>query len=279
MKNTLLVACLGLVAAWPSATGESQMIKGPEGTLHLDVRGSGGAPVIFIPSLAGTTRQWEPQLAHLSPKRQVVAIDLRGHGKSDPPTRAAYAPGDYAQDVKAALDALEIRQAIVVGHSMGSAAALAFAAAHPDRVRGLLLVDPVDDPLKRPANPGFEKFLARLEGADYPKLIEAYWTQILKEATSSTTASVMADMKATPQQTVVQSMRALTRFDSSGALATFKGPVLTVTSPSNDFPSSLHNVHPTLPHQRLTGVSHWLHLDRPQEFNAILDSFLEKAEK
>jgi pimeloyl-ACP methyl ester carboxylesterase len=261
------------------APDESQMIKGPEGALHVDVRGSGGVPVLFIPSLAGTTRQWEPQLAHLSSKRQVVAIDLRGHGKSDPPKRAAYAPGDYAQDVKAALDALNIRQAIVVGHSMGSAAALAFAAANPGRVRGLLLVDPVDDPQRRPANPGFEKFLARLETADYPKLIEAYWTQILKDAAPATSTGVMADMKTTPQQTVVQSMRALTRFDSSGALAKFKGPVLSVTSPSNEFPSSLHNVHPTLPHQRMTGVSHWLHLDRPQEFNTILDAFLEKAGK
>jgi pimeloyl-ACP methyl ester carboxylesterase len=84
-------------------------------------------------------------------------------------------------------------------------------------------------------------------------------------------------MKATPQQTVVQSMRALTRFDSSGALTAFKGPVLSVTTPMNDFPSSLHNVHPSLRHQRVTGVSHWLHLDRPKEFNTILDAFLEKV--
>lgn len=261
----------------PGAPRETRFVKGPEGNLHVEVRGTGGVPVVFLPSLAGTTRQWEPQLAHLAASRQVVAIDLRGHGRSDPPTSAAYTPADYAADVTAVVDALKIREAVVVGHSMGSAAALAFAAAHPARVRGVLLVDPVDDPLKRPANPGFEKYLAQLEGAGYPKLIEAYWTQILKGATPDTTTLVMADMKATPQQTVVQSMRALTQFDSSGALKTFKGPVLSVTGPLNDFPSSLHTVHPTLPHQRMDGVSHWLHLDRPGEFNKILDRFLART--
>jgi pimeloyl-ACP methyl ester carboxylesterase len=86
----------------------------------------------------------------------------------------------------------------------------------------------------------------------------------------------MADMKATPQQTMVGSMRALTRFDASSALAKFTGPVLTVTTPMNDFPSSLHRLNPALPHQRMTGVSHWLHLDRPEEFNAILEAFVGK---
>ena len=277
MFRVILALATVVLVSNPNVSGESRSIKGPDGTLHVDVRGAGGVPVVFLPSLAGTTGQWEPQLVHLAPTRQVVAVDLRGHGRSDPPKRAAYAPGDYAQDVKAVLDALNLRQAVVVGHSMGSAAALAFAAANPSRVKALLLVDPVDDPLKRPPNPGFDKYLARLEGADYPKLIEAYWTQILKEATPATSARVMADMKATPQQTVVQSMRALTRFDSSGALTAFKGPVLSVTTPMNDFPSSLHNVHPSLRHQRVTGVSHWLHLDRPKEFNTILDAFLEKV--
>lgn len=272
----LSLACLAMVLNTGSSS-DARFVQGPQGRLHVDVRGTGGIPVIFLPSLAGTTRQWERQLAHLSSTRQVVAIDLRGHGRSDAPKRADYAPADYAGDVKAVLDALHIREAVVVGHSMGSAAALAFAAANPSRVRGLLLVDPVDDPLKRPPNPGFEKFLSGLEGSDYPKLIEAYWTQILTNATPGTTSTVMADMTETPQQTVVQSMRALTQFDSSGALEVFKGPVLSVTGPLNDFPSSLHKLHPTLPHQRLEGVSHWLHMDRPGEFNKILDGFLTKV--
>lgn len=274
LKAAVLLVAIVLFGG--SLGSESHVVKGPQGNLHVDVRGSGGIPMLFIPSLAGSTRQWEPQLAHFGKTRQVIAVDLRGHGKSDAPKDAGYSPEDYSRDVAAVLDALNVRRAVIVGHSMGSAAALAFAASDPSRVRGIVLVDPVDDPLKRPPNPGFDKFLKNLEGPGYPKLIEAYWTQILVDAQPHVKATVMADMNNTPQETVVQSMRGLTRFDTSGALAKFKGPVLSITSPLNDFPSSLHALHPALPHQRVTGTSHWLHLDRPDQFNAALDAFLDK---
>lgn len=252
------------------------MVNGPAGRLHVDVRGSGDLPVVLIPSLAGSTRQWEPQLAHLAANWRVIAIDLRGHGRSDAPLSSSFEPRDYAEDIKAVLDALNIREAVIVGHSMGSAVALAFASDHPSRVRGLVLVDPVDDPLKRPPDPGFETFLKDLEGVSYQMRIEDYWKEILVNAGPGVASLVLADLRATPQQTVVQSMRALAGFDSSRALTAFKGPVMSVTTPLNDFPSSLHRVHPWLPHHRLTNVSHWLQLDRPVEFNRILDGFLEK---
>jgi pimeloyl-ACP methyl ester carboxylesterase len=202
-------------------------------------------------------------------------VNLRGHGRSDPPASSAYAPEDFGRDLHAALDALDIRRAVIVGHSTGSAAALAFASEQPSRVAGLLLVDPVDDPLKRPPDPDFEKWMARLESADYEETIEGYWRQILTDATPHTHASVMADLRATPQRTVVESMRALARFDSSRALARYPGPVMSVTTPLNDYPSSLHRLHAGLAHQRMTGVSHWLQLDRAPAFNQILDIFLD----
>jgi pimeloyl-ACP methyl ester carboxylesterase len=275
LKAMWRIGCLAAVMAIAPAL-ETRMVDGPSGRLHVDVRGSGGLAVVLIPSLAGSVRQWEPQLAHLARTRQVIAIELRGHGKSDARRASTFQPRDYAEDIGAALDALSIREAVIVGHSMGSAAALAFARQQPSRVRGLLLVDPVDDPLKRPADPDFERFLTRLQGSDYAQLIEAYWKQILVNAAPGVASLVLDDLKATPQRTVVESMRGLTRFDSSSALTSFKGPVMSVTTPLNDFPSSLHRVHPTLPHQRVTDVSHWLHLDRPEEFNRILDAFLDK---
>jgi pimeloyl-ACP methyl ester carboxylesterase len=85
---------------------------------------------------------------------------------------------------------------------------------------------------------------------------------------------VIADLKATPQRTVVDSMRALALFDTSRALARYRGPVMSVTTPLNDHPSSLHRLDPSLAHNRMTGVSHWLQLDRPEAFNRILDGFL-----
>ena len=142
-------------------------------------------------------------------------------------------------------------------------------------MRALLLLDPVDDQLSAPLGPGLRDVLEGPRRRGYPTLIEGYWKQILVNAGPGVAALVLGDLRATPPQTVVESMRALAAFDSSRALTAFKGPVMSITTPLNDFPSSLQRVHPWLPHHRLTDVSHWLQLDRPAEFNRILDGFLE----
>jgi pimeloyl-ACP methyl ester carboxylesterase len=77
----------------------------------------------------------------------VLSLDQRGHGQSDWPVPPAYATEDFARDLLGVLDALGWGRAVVVGHSMGGHNAMAFAAWHPTRVRGLVIVD------SRPAIP------------------------------------------------------------------------------------------------------------------------------
>ena len=269
------LATIGCGAPNRTPAPRDLIIEGPAGLLNVDDGGGGGhLPVVFIHSLAGNTTQWAPQLAYLRRTGRAIAIDLRGHGKSEPPKDGKFAPGDYAEDVLRVLDKLEIRRAIVVGHSMGGGVAVALAGLAPSRVTGLLLVDPIDDPSKRPVNEAFEAFLRRIDGPEYATAIEAYWSDILTNAGDGVRQQVLADLKATPQATVVGSMRAMTDFNAQAALSTYIGLVLSVTTPMNEFPSSLHRVIPTVRQERITGTSHWLHLDRPDEFNAILHRFL-----
>lgn len=251
------------------------MIDGPAGRLFVDDGGSGPRmAVVLIHALAGSSRQWTPQLAHLRRTRRAVAVDLRGHGRSETPRDGRLAPGDFAEDVRQAMDALGIRRAILVGHSLGGGVAIAMTGLAPDRIAGLFLVDPIDDPSKRPADDGSEAFLRRLEGPEYAVEIEAYWSEILKLASDGVRQHVLADLRATPPSIVLGSMRAMTGFDAQAALAPYHGPVVSVTTPLNEFPSSLHRVIPAVRQEKMSGVSHWLHLDRPAEFNATLDRFL-----
>ena len=266
------VACAG---AERPATPVQQVIEGPAGRLFVDDGGGGaGMPVVLIHSLAGNSGHWTPQLAHLRRTTRAVALDLRGHGRSDAPKDGRFAPGDYAQDVRLMMDTLGIRRAVVVGHSMGGGVAAALAGLAPDRVAGLLFVDPIDDPSKRPPDEGSAAFLRRLDGPEYAMAIEAYWLEILKLAGDGVQQQVLADLRATPQATVVGSMRAMTGFNAEATLAAYHGPMLSVTTPLNEFPSSLHRVMPVIRREKMAGVSHWLHLDRPTEFNALLERFL-----
>jgi pimeloyl-ACP methyl ester carboxylesterase len=75
-----------------------------------------------------------------------ILYDLRGHGMSERPPRG-YRVADFADDLAALLDELHVERATLVGNSFGGVVALAFAAAHPERVSGLALIDAHDGAL------------------------------------------------------------------------------------------------------------------------------------
>lgn len=67
---------------------------------------------------------------------------MRGHGRSERPTDASlFRVPALVGDVEAVVDALDLDRIVLVGHSMGASIALEYAAQHPDRVAGLVLVD------------------------------------------------------------------------------------------------------------------------------------------
>ncbi len=250
-------------------------IDGSSGRLYVEDGGAGlQLPVVLIHSLAGNSAQWTPQLVHLRRARRAVALDLRGHGRSEAPRDGRYALADFATDVQRVMDALGIRRAVVVGHSLGGGVAVALAGLIPDRIAGVFLADPIDDPSKRPADENADAFLRRLDSPEYSSAIEAYWEEILKGASDSVRRQVLADLRSTPPGSVLGPMRAMAGFDAEAALAGYSGPIVALTTPLNEFPSSLHRVVRRIRQERMTGVSHWLHLDRPAEFNASLDAFL-----
>ena len=115
----------------------SPRIAGPVGKLEVDDGGRGDA-VLFVHSLAGNTGHWSAQLEHVRRKRRGVALDLRGHGKSEAPGSGGYSVESVGEDVGAVADALGIERFALVGHSFGAGVALAYAGAHPDRVSAVV---------------------------------------------------------------------------------------------------------------------------------------------
>lgn len=92
-------------------------------------------PLLLIHGAGGTYHNWPPQIRR---GLGAIAVDLSGHGGSPPPGRQTIAA--YAADIVALLDMLEIKQAVIAGHSMGGAIAQYLALEHPAYVRGLMLL-------------------------------------------------------------------------------------------------------------------------------------------
>jgi pimeloyl-ACP methyl ester carboxylesterase len=109
-------------------------------TLAYELMGNpAGQPVVLIHGYTDSARDWVPLLPYLSRHLRLILVDIRGHGRSSKP-ECCYTRFDFAYDVKLLLDALGVRRADIVGHSLGSFIAQTYAETWPERTRRVVLI-------------------------------------------------------------------------------------------------------------------------------------------
>jgi pimeloyl-ACP methyl ester carboxylesterase len=115
----------------------------PAGEIRF-LRAGTGTPIVLLHTLRTQLEYFGPLVGQLDTARfEVVAIDLPGHGGSGAP-RAEYTAGYFTDAIEQVLDQFELRDAIVVGESIGACIALALAARGNPRVRGVVALNPYD---------------------------------------------------------------------------------------------------------------------------------------
>ncbi len=130
----------------PTPDLEEVVVAEDGSKLHTFRRGQ-GPPIVLAHGVSLDLRTWVHQLDALPVAGfEAIAFDHRGHGRSTLGP-AGYAVDAFGADLRAVLEQLDLRDAVVVGHSLGGVAALALAQAHPEvvreRVRGLVLLSTV----------------------------------------------------------------------------------------------------------------------------------------
>jgi pimeloyl-ACP methyl ester carboxylesterase len=124
------------------ASARSRRIRANGLSLHLLEWGSPGRPALCFLHGGAAHAHWFDEVAEpFADRFHVVSLDQRGHGLSDWPPDGSYATEDFASDLGAVMDALAWTDMVVIGHSMGGHNAMSFSAWHPERVRGLVIVD------------------------------------------------------------------------------------------------------------------------------------------
>jgi pimeloyl-ACP methyl ester carboxylesterase len=98
-----------------------------------------GPPVLFVHGWGDSWRLWESALRFIPPQFRSVCLSQRGFGDSDKP-ESGYRQADFVRDLKDFMNALEISEVTLVGHSMGGMIAHYFAIEYPKRVNRLILV-------------------------------------------------------------------------------------------------------------------------------------------
>lgn len=264
-------------------------------------RADGPVDLIFLHANGFNATTYRPLLMPLAEGRRIWAIDQRGHGltdlPADPPGRRGWQ--DLREDLLAVLDRAEGRP-VLAGHSMGGTVSLLGAAKRPDRVRGLVLLDPVIWlPLTTLAfnMPGMSRMAARIplvrnarkRRADFPDLaaarkayrgrgafsgwpddvLEGFLETGLKPSGGGVTLACRPDWEA--------SGYAAQAHNPWGAMARYRGPVriLRATTGSTchvpDRPPGLAHVRS----RRLAGATHFLPMLSPEAVRIALSEQLD----
>jgi len=255
-----------------SATFEALEVNPGDQCIILRRWAGNGPALILIHGISGSGFNWEPLIPALSERFTPVAIDLRGHGASGRP-ESGYLYDDYIGDLDAAIDALGEDRPLIVGHSLGGIIALWWAAKHPDRAAGIVVID---SPLRSGQDfmPTFDGWLA--ENATPLEELAAYYRAKRPEWSEDVAVRRAREMKSTARNVFVELRADSLAHDGVDRLAEIEH----VTSPILFFqgdPEAGSMVNPVdatgladrLPNARVVrkpGAGHSLHQERPEEF-------------
>ncbi|MBO9195975.1 alpha/beta fold hydrolase [Rhizobium sp. 16-449-1b] len=246
--------------------------------IHFEDHGVGDTTLVFLHYWGGTSRTWDNVIKALKSDVRSIAFDARGWGKSDRP-ESGYDIVSMANDVEAAIVALELKKYILVGHSMGGKVAQLLASRRPAGLKGLILVAPSPAQgkvLPKDIREGMKGAYAVAESTAWTidnVLAELPLSQALREQViEDSVAGASAAKQYWPAGAISE--------DVSADLGRIQVPVLVIGGEKDkvDSVELLENVVvPSLPGAKLTvipGVGHLSPLETPQEVASRIDSFL-----
>jgi pimeloyl-ACP methyl ester carboxylesterase len=293
--------------------GEERRVRSFDGTeIVVNVTGSGGPgqpTLVFAHGFTLDMTGWHYQWKHFSRTHRVVLFDQRGHGRSAPAAGGDYSLEAMGRDLEAVLDATTPEgPAVLVGHSLGGMGVLAFAERFPEefgsRVRGLVLANTAASDILKAVlgNLGEKAALALLpyarrfvaepgrayrlrsrlvgSGGDLAFLI-ARATNFGPSAPPSVIDHVVSVAAEAPVEVWTDVMASMLAMDLGEAIGHVRVPALVIASDLDRLtpPASAQAMAERLPQGRVVeieGAGHCAMLEKPEEFNGLLETFLSE---
>ena len=243
--------------------------------------GEGDVPLLIVHGLFGSARNWGVLQKRLAAKRRVIAVDLRNHGSSfwDDDNSYEALAGDLAEVITEHGGVAD-----VLGHSMGGKAAMVLALTRPEMVQRLIVADIA------PVAYGHTQ-------AKHIKAMQAVDMSVVtrrSEADKQLAAMVVeAPLRAFFLQSIglgesgarwklnLEALGAeMPKIMGFPALASiFGGPVLMLRGASSDYVTperqpEILRLFPQAAFEAIPGAGHWLHAEKPREFQAAVEAFL-----
>ncbi len=237
--------------------------------------GEGDPCLLFVHGGMSCGRYWDPQIEHFAARHRCVTIDQRGHGNSDKPD-GPIPMSRFADDLAQIIAALGLDRPVVVAHSMGCAAAIEFAARHPDTACALVLNDPPS--MEAPNLARYQALIDRLEaGAGVADTLGAVIDAqgMLEPRGEERVRREMLALANTPGGVAAEVFRAMATWDRQAAAQQLRLPVLHVAAATPNCPTD--QLAAAIPHVvtgQTVGAGHFNAYEVPDQVNAMIEQFL-----
>lgn len=248
--------------------------------IYCELYGS-GEPLLLIHGLGSSSRDWEPQVTRFSEDFRVIAMDLRGHGRSSKPP-GPYSIQLFADDTARALTKLQLTPAHIVGISLGGMVAFQFALDFPALVKKLVIVNSVPELVPRGMGDLLDYWkrliIIRLMGMEKMGrvLAEQFFTLPDQEPLKEIFIRRWAENH---KPSYRAALKAAYGWSVRDRLGDIQAVTLILGADGDYFPTSAKEAYTALiPDARLVVVEntkHALPAEKPAEFNQIVLDFLE----
>jgi non-heme chloroperoxidase len=255
-------------------------------SLYFEDEGN-GTPIVFLPGVMTGVRFFAHQLADLPPDRRTIALDYRGHGRSENTETGHTVPG-YADDLRAFLDRRDLNNVVLVGWSMGALVAWEYVDRfETDRLQGLVDVDMSASAFAWDNYEHGNNDLARLVGTlelvqtDHAALIEGLVEAAFKEPPSPRTRTLVLDeLTRTPPPVKSAILFDYTVRDYRDALSGIDVPTLVCAGADEKWRTvaSVRDVADRIPNaefELFENSGHCITLEEPERFNRSLATFVD----
>lgn len=244
--------------------------------VHYKSLGLGSTAVVFVHGWASDLTFWRAQAPAVDGRVRAIFVDLPGFGRSDKPD-VTYSMDYFAGAVDAVLQAAGVQRAVLVGHSMGTPVIRQYYRRYPAKVVALVVVDGA---LRNYFKDSVEarSFVAGFEGRDYAANLQKSLDGMIGPGDSLLHAGILRVALGTPQRVLVSAMREMTLNPAVWRDDPIEVPLLAVMAGGSnwapEYAAYVKRLAPGARYETVAGAGHFLMMDHPEAFNALLLDFL-----
>jgi pimeloyl-ACP methyl ester carboxylesterase len=206
----------------------------------------------------------------------VIVLDLPGHGESDKP-QTAYTMDYFANAIDAVLRDAKVEKAVVAGHSMGTPVARQFYRKYPQKTLGIIIIDGGLRPFG--TKEMREQWVAMFKAPNYKEAGAQMFAQMSGTLSAADKERVGASFNGTPQHVLVSAMEGMNDEALYGP-DKMNVPVFAIMAKSPfwapDTEAFFRSIAPDFEIVWFEGLSHFLFMEKPKEFNDAVIAFLNK---